>query len=152
MRCADLISCRPLLIGAVILGVCLAALPPALAQTYWFETYDRMVTLIDEGKMSEASTLLGQLLKEHPYPISCQRIPGDRCINYLPYYQRARIQLRAGDIRRADHSLDISSAFGAVLKSKRSESAYLSLRQQIEVKTAEIEGSARNVAPASKSN
>jgi hypothetical protein len=151
MRCADRFSGRSLLIIAVVLAAWFAALVPAQAQSYWFETYDRTVSLIDDGQMAEASALLSRVIEDHPYPVACLRIPGDRCIDYLPYYQRARIQFATGKVREAAHSLDISNAFGAALQTRRARAAFNTLRERVRVRTAELATANRDVAPASKS-
>lgn len=143
-------SGRSLVIGAALLAALLATGPASGAQNYWFETYERMVALIDDGQLAEASTLLDDLLRDHPYPIACLRIPGDRCVDYLPYYQRARIQLAMGNLSAATHSLDIEGAFGAVHLTKRTAAAFTTLRQQIKVKTAETSSGHAQVAPASR--
>lgn len=104
---------------------------PCLAQTYWFEDYQRVVGLIDEGRFGEASPLLDRLIAAHPYPIAGLKIPGDRRIDYLPYYQKARIQMATGDARSASHNLDISEAFGATAKNKRLRAEFTRLRQEI---------------------
>lgn len=109
---------------------------PATAQSYWFEDYQRLVVMIDEGQHQKASKILDRIVSERPFPISCMRIPGDRCIDYIPYYQRARIQLSLDNTRGANHSLDISGAFGAVLRNRRTEKAFNQLRQQVEEKIA----------------
>lgn len=107
------------------------AFTPALAQSYWFHTYERVAAMINSGRMAEAAPLLEELIQEHPYPIACLKVPGDRCIDYLPYFQRARLQIHNGDVRGAAHSLDISEAFGAVLQNRRTERELLNLRRRI---------------------
>jgi hypothetical protein len=118
----------------IALTVAIVALSavPAAAQSYWFEDYQRLVVLIDKGQHQEASKLLDRLVSERPFPASCVRIPGDRCIDYLPYYQRARIELALNNTRGASRSLDIEGAFGAVLRNRRTERDFLQLRHQVE--------------------
>ena len=148
MRCVARSSGRSFLIPAIILLTALAAShAPASAQAYWFETYDRAVALIDSGQAAEASKLLEGLIREHPLPMACARVPGDRCIDYLPYYQRARIQLMAGNVSGAAHSLDVSMAFGASMSTRRSVAACQTLREQIRVRTAELARQNPQVAP-----
>lgn len=107
------------------------AFTPTLAQSYWFTTYEKVVAMIDSGRMAEATPLLEELIQGHPCPIACLKVPGDRCIDYLPYFQRARIQLANDDVRGAAHSLDICEAFGAILQNRRTEREFLSLRRRI---------------------
>ncbi len=121
-----------------------AASSAALAQTYWFERYERAVALIDAGQVGEASTLLERVIKDHPIPIACLRVPGDRCIDYVPYFERARIQIYRGDTRGASHSLDVSEAFGTRLQNKRTEREIHRLREQIRT----MEETSRSAAPA----
>lgn len=132
------------------LALALPASRSAYAQTYWFETYERAVRMIDRGEMAEASSLLDGLMREHPYPMSGMRVPGDRSIDYLPHLQRARIHLYRGDALAAAHSLDIEEAFGAVLSNKRAARQLLRLRQQVETMEAVRHPSGPpTVAPAS---
>ncbi|MBI1951018.1 MAG: hypothetical protein HYS34_06620 [Acidobacteria bacterium] len=118
-----------LFISILVLGA--AAFTPTLARSYWFHTYERVVALIDSGRTGEAAPLLEQLIREHPYPIACLKVPGDRCIDYLPYFQRARLQFHDGDVRGAAYSLEISEAFGAIFQNRRTERAFLDLRRRI---------------------
>lgn len=80
------------------------------AQSYWFERYEHAVTMIDAGRFAEASGLLRDLIQRHPVPIVGMRVPGDRFIDYLPYYERARIHVAEGNFPAAAHDLDISEA------------------------------------------
>lgn len=112
-----------------VFTLCLTAAAPLTAQTYWFENYERAVALIDAGKTSEASTLLERVIKDHPVPESCLKVPGDRCIDYIPYFHRARIQVSRGDTRGASHSLDVTEAFGVM--NKRTEKELVRLRERI---------------------
>ena len=121
----------------------------AAAQSYWFEDYQRVVVMIDKGQHQEASQLLNKLVSERPFPSSCVRIPGDRCIDYLPYYQRARIELSLNDTRGASRSLDIEGAFGAVFRNRRTERDFLQLRQQVEeITAASAQSRSSTVVPA----
>lgn len=139
----------PIVVCSIVIGG-LSALP-ATAQTYWFEDYQRLVIMIDKGQHQEASKLLEKIVNEHPFPIACMRIPGDRCIDYIPYYQRARIQFSMENTRGADHSLDISGAFGAVLRNRRNEKAFLQLRDQVDQRIGEsAKPLASTVVPAAK--
>lgn len=101
----------------LILSVALAS--PALAKGYWFESYQRAVELIDGERLDEAAVLLEQVIAEMPTPEASARIPGNRFVNYLPYYQRARIQYTRGDFQGAAHSLAVSEAFGAIQSDRR---------------------------------
>ena len=71
-------------------GLALLFIPAshARAQTYWFENYERAVALIDAGEMAEAATILEGVIKGHPLPVSCFKVPGDRCIDYIPYFHQ----------------------------------------------------------------
>lgn len=119
--------------------VCFSLIPSSTsAENYWFERYERAVSLIDAGMHDEARAILDRLIVEHPTPIASLRVPGDRYVDYLPYYQRARILLHKGETRSAAHNLDICEAFGAIQKSRQSEENLKSLREQIvRVETAQ---------------
>ena len=109
---------RLLRVGATLL-VLLAAGGLANAQTYWFETYERAVELIESDRLDEAQALLADVIKDHPVPRSAIRVPGNRFIHYLPYFQQARIQVERGDYDLAAHNLDVSEAFGAIRFDRR---------------------------------
>jgi hypothetical protein len=110
----------------LILSVALAS--PALAKGYWFESYQRAVELIDGERLDEASVLLEDVISEMPTPEASARIPGNRFVNYLPYYQRARIQYLKGDLDGAAHNLAVSEAFGAVRADRRALAGLRELR------------------------
>ena len=110
----------------LILSVALAS--PALAKGYWFESYQRAVELIDGERLDEASVLLEDVISEMPTPEASARIPGNRFVNYLPYYQRARIQYLQGDLDGAAHNLAVSEAFGAVRADRRALAGLRELR------------------------
>ena len=61
---------RNLRIAAFLaIGLVLAsASSPALARAYWYETYEQVVELIDQGRALEASPILAQLIAEQPEP------------------------------------------------------------------------------------
>lgn len=105
----------------------------AVCQTYWYETYQRAVELIDEGSTAAAKPLIDRLIEEHPVPISGYMLPGERFIDYLPYYQRARIQFMDGDTSGATRSLDMSEQLGAMLHDRRSRRAVERLKLDIAV-------------------
>ena len=42
----------------------------ALCQTYWYETYQRAVELIDEGDTIAATPLVDRLIQEHPREVA----------------------------------------------------------------------------------
>lgn len=89
----------------------------ASAQTYWFESYENAVDMIEgqeREEIEEALVLLTALVTERPVPQSDVRVPGDRYIDYLPYFQKARIELQLGKYDEANKSLNISEAFPAV--------------------------------------
>ena len=108
----------------------------AHAQTYWFESYQRAVQLIDADKSAEAAPILDQLIQDHPYPQASMRIPGQQYIDYLPYFQLARIQYDQRDLRQASRSLDVSEAFGAVKSNKRSNAHFAQLRTRLDAELA----------------
>ena len=114
--------------GLILVG---ASGSTPFAQTYWFEDYERAVALIDAGQAAEAAPVLDRVIKEHPLPVACLKVPGDRCIDYIPYFQRARIQISRGDAHGAAHSLDVTEAFGVGLTNKRTEKELLLMRQQV---------------------
>lgn len=137
-------------LAALVISIAPLVSGNAHGQTYWFETYERVVQMIDRGEVAEATPLLDRLIREHPYPISGLKVPGDRSIDYLPHFQRARVQLYRGEARAAAHSLDIDEAFGAVQNNKRTKREFLKLRQQIETMEAFRPMNApATVAPAS---
>ena len=89
----------------------------ASAQTYWFETYETAVDKIEaeqQEQMEEALELLGALVAERPLPQANLRVPGDRLVDYLPYFQKARVEMMLGKYDDARKSLDASEAFQVV--------------------------------------
>ena len=89
----------------------------ASAQTYWFETYETAVDKIEaeqQEQMEEALELLGALVAERPLPQANLRVPGDRLVDYLPYFQKARVEMLLGKYDDARKSLDASEAFQVV--------------------------------------
>ena len=66
---------------------------------------------------------------------SAIRVPGNRFIHYLPYFQQARIQVERGDYDQAAHNLDVSEAFGAVRFDRRRLAEFQSLRLVTQVKS-----------------
>lgn len=117
-------------LGSLIL-ICSIFAPPVAAQTYWFETYQRAVDFIDDGRTAEAAELLDQLAKAKPLPEAGVRIPGNQVLDFLPFYQKARIDLQQGDYKAAKHNLDVSEAFGAITRSPRGKSHLAELRAQV---------------------
>lgn len=108
----------------------------AHAQTYWFETYQRAVRLIDEEKTAEAAPMLDQLIQSHPFPQASLRIPGQQYMDYLPYFQLARIQHDQREYEKASRSLDVSEAFGAVKQSRRANEHFTQLRTVLDSELA----------------
>ena len=98
------------------------------AQSYWFESYQRAVKLIDDSRYDEAALLLDDVIRDRPMPQAALRIPGHQYLDYLPYFQRARIEIHRGQFDRAAHSLDVSEAFGAVRASRRPEVEFNRMR------------------------
>jgi len=119
---------------ALILSVALSS--PALAKGYWFESYQRAVELIDGERLDEATVLLEEVIREMPTPEASARIPGNRFVNYLPYYQRARIQFKRGDYQGAAHSVAVSEAFGAIRADRRAMEELRELRAGLDRQTA----------------
>ncbi len=117
--------------AVVVVAWALASAPSVLAQSYWFETCERAVDLIDGGRFEEAAPLLDRLLKDRPVPASGIRVPGDRFIEYQPYFQLARIQVQQGDVQGAVRSLDISESFAVAQGGPRAREDQLRLRRQI---------------------
>lgn len=132
---------RLFIIFAVSLALPLLAPRTAYAERYWFESYEHAVQLVDDGRIDEASALLGALIDEHPVPISGVRVPGDRYVNYHPYFQRARIQVQKGDYLGASQSLAVCEAFGAIRQNRRMERQFLDLRRQIAERAADMTAS-----------
>jgi len=119
----------PVVVGMALVGLLLSA--AALAQTYWFESYERAVQLIDKGKPEAAAPLLRSLLEERPLPQAYFKVPGNRYVTYLPYFQEARIEFSRGNLDAAARHLDIEEAFGAVLENSASRREFLELRDRI---------------------
>lgn len=115
----------------VVLLVLLGASGLAAAKDYWFESYERAVELIDDGRVQEAAPLLEEVIRQQPLPKAMYRAPGNRYINYLPYLQRARIEIVRGEFANAAHSLDVSEAFGAVTQYRRLFAALQDLRLEV---------------------
>lgn len=122
---------RWLPVAVLALAALCAPVTPLQAQQYWFETYERAVDLLDRGETARAASLLDAVIEAHPVPVSCLRVPGDRCLDYLPYYHRARVQISRGDIKGASHSLDVEAAFGVVFQNRRTQRAYMNLREEV---------------------
>jgi hypothetical protein len=125
-------------LGLLVLVVPVLALvsTPASARAYWYETYQQAVRLIDEGRVQEASPLLAQLVAEHPEPEYAFRLPGNRNLHYLPYYQRARIELALEEYEAAARSLDLSESYGAVLQGSRVTADLERLRERLHRRVA----------------
>jgi hypothetical protein len=118
--------------GLLVFTVLLIVPGFASAQTYWFETYQRAVEMIDDGQVVQAADLIEHLIVERPHPADRVRLPGNQFLDYLPYYQRARIEMRLGEPARASRSLDLSEAFGAIKRSRRALGELRQLRLRIE--------------------
>jgi hypothetical protein len=127
---------RRALLSAIALTFALfpLAATPATAGNYWFEDYERATWLIDEGRAVQAAALLEQVIAKHPSPIGSFRVPGNRFIDYLPYYQRARVQVMLGELGKAAHSLDIEEAFGVVRQRESNLQRLVDLRQEIDAR------------------
>jgi hypothetical protein len=118
---------------AAVTVVMLMAPCLAQAQAYWFESYQRAVWLIDEGRYEEATPVLETLLKERPYPEAQVRIPGNQFIDYLPYLHRARIQMHNVDFEGARKSLRVSEAFGAVKRNAKAMAELRDLQEEVRI-------------------
>ena len=122
-------------IRLAILTACVAMLaaPSFAQQSYWYENYQRAVEQIDDGQLDQAAASLQTLLSEMPHPKARTRIPGERYMSYLPYYQMARIHALRGEFADAQLSLDISEAFGAIKQHKKAEAEFDKLRRSVRV-------------------
>jgi hypothetical protein len=103
----------------------------ALAKTYWFENYQRAVNLIDAGRSAEALPILEKLLVDQPVPTNAVRVPGNRFVDYLPYYQIARAQAQLGNLELAEHSLVTSESYGVVTETHRHTADLAALKSAI---------------------
>lgn len=135
-------------VGPAILVLLLA---PSLihAQTYWFESYQRAVQLIEAERFEDAAPLLDRLIQEHPHPEAGVRIPGNQFLDYLPYFQQARIQMERGDYQAASHSLDVCKAFGAISQNRRSLAGLKQMRQSLDARLAQHRTPADDTTPVS---
>jgi len=145
---------RPVRLALCSLVLVALALAPGavLAKTYWFESYQKAVELIDDGQTEEASVMLERLIEDRPVPEAAVRIPGNQWLDYLPYYQRARVEMKRGEYMRAAHNLDVAEAFGAVKQNKRVMADVRVLRMELDLRLAEIrnataETASRSVTP-----
>ena len=120
--------------SVLILGfaaVLLSSSPAGAQSFYWFESYERAVSMVDAGSFSEASEMLDSLIESHPLPVVGMRVPGDRFIDYVPYFERARIAVAGGDLLAASHNLDICEAFGVSDQNNRMARKIATLRKTI---------------------
>jgi hypothetical protein len=111
----------------------------ASAQTYWFETYETAVDKIEaqeQAQMEEALELLGALVAERPLPQSKMRVPGDRLIDYLPYFQKARVEMALGRYDDARKSLDASEAFQEVRGNTQAMETLREMRGTLDTRVA----------------
>jgi len=131
MRSSHRLNPHPGLLLVMTAAAFLLSSGTAHAQSYWFESYQHAVRLIDRGQVDEAATLLDQVIKDHPVPAASMRIPGDRLMDYLPYFQRARVQFHQGDYAGAAHSLDIAQAFGEDAANRQTREQFLLLKERI---------------------
>jgi len=102
-----------------------------IAQTYWFEEYERALELIQDGRMEDASRLLDEVIEKHPVPDAKMRVPGNSFLDYLPYFQRARVEFDQERYEVAARNLDISEAFGAITKNRRAMEALAEMRESL---------------------
>ena len=101
------------------------------AKPYWFEEYQQAVEMLEDGKADQASSILEQLVEEYPQPITALRIPGNRFIDYLPYFQQARAKLELGDVKSATEKLNKAESYGALTESDRHVKEHEELRTSI---------------------
>lgn len=107
----------------------------ASAQVYWFETYESAVDKIEGEQpedMEQALELITALLADRPVPEAQVRVPGDRYVDYLPYFQQARIQWRLGQFDEARESLNKSEAFPAVRDNREAMTAMREMRSALD--------------------
>ena len=116
---------------ALVLGATVVAAPAARAQTYWFESYEKVVDFVDAGRYTEASAILDGVLKQQPTPIAAVRLPGARFMDYVPYFYRARIDFSLGKGKAAAHYLDVSEAFGEPTFSRECQRDTIKLKAEI---------------------
>jgi len=135
MRQSNFIIHRFVRLGAVLL-VALGCATLANAHVYWYEAYERAVELIEDDRFDEAEPLLEQVIADRPLPRANVRVPGNRFIDYLPYLQRARIQLERGQYESASRSLDVSEAFGAVTARRQQTEVLRDLRDEVHANLA----------------
>lgn len=126
--------CRVPLAIAFLLSITCG--PVLHAKPYWFETYQRAVELIDADRSEEASSMLEQLIAERPTPISGIKVPGDQFIDYLPYYQMARAQVKLGHFDEATRVLTTSESYGELTWSTRHLKEYAELRKSLNAGSA----------------
>jgi hypothetical protein len=113
--------------------VALAAAPTAaFAGRYWFEDYERAVALLRRGDAEMAAPILAGVMAAHPVPILGLLAPGDRFLDYRPYYHRALIEFHQGRLAEAAHSLRVGEAFGEFATCKRYKTQALTLREKID--------------------
>ena len=88
-------------------------------------------------RFDEAAKLLEELIEQRPLPRARVRVPGNQFVDYLPYYQRARIEVRLGERTRAIRSLEVSEAFGAIKSNRRALTSLKEMRVKLERQPAE---------------
>jgi len=115
------------------------------AQSYWFESYERAVAMIERGDTVGGEAILRPLVKDHPVPMAALRVQGDRFIDYRPYIFMARVEIARGDLVAAARNLDASKAFDEVAGRRRYAIELLRVRRELE--TLELR-SAAGVDPA----
>ena len=136
---------------AMILLAVVAFSGSAFAGSAWYEDYQRVQNWIEDGKIDDASSLLDTLIAKYPEPEADVRIPGDRFINYLPFYHRARIELARQDYVAASRSLQISQAFGATLRDRAVTSDLLRMQDLLKTNTMQSDAMALST-PAKKND
>ena len=91
----------------------------AQAKTYWFESYQKAVDLVDDDRAAEALPLLEALIVDNPVPQIAVRVPGSQFIDYLPHFQSARAHAQLGNFEAASRSLAESESYGTVNEARR---------------------------------
>ncbi len=122
---------KSLVVIVIVVCFCMGTTPTTFAKTYWYESYLRAVDMIDAGRLQEASSFLDNSMRNHPVPETAISVPGDLLIDYLPYYQLARIEIGQGDEPAARKALAESLRFGAITESRRHVDGLDELRRTI---------------------
>ena len=113
----------------------------------WYTHYQRGVELVEAGDGAAAVVELESALEARPEPALRVATDGPRYIDYLPYFQRARIQLGQGEVAAAAHSLEVAEAFGIVMFQRNTRQEFNQLRQQVATQISQNQPSRLNATP-----